>query len=388
MTPALLFPVLILHAPFFSRLGKWIRTWSGVQKKGSRVDDKEKEAEVRKHVIDATYNGIGIVLNDGEGRPLIDANPALVQALDLPPEEVIGAPFFDLIRPTDSGTQIRERMIEGEGWSGELDVEDGKEDRCFRVSIDPIGDPKDPRKVEYFAVICQDITDRKRAEERLLDAIVETQEKERKRMANDLHDGVGQTLTAANVYLKALEKKWRKGEEEKAITHLRTVTDLMAKGIEEVRSVRHDLMPDTLREFGLVRAIRQMIRELDEETTGIRIHFNSYVPSERHRDEALDGAMYRISQEILNNAIKHSGASQLSLQLKEKDGSLMLEASDNGKGLKGSDGDSHTVGSGIEGIQERAASLEGSVEVDSEAGKGTYIRVRLPLERKRTAMNA
>lgn len=339
--------------------------------------DKEQKAEVRKEVIDATYNGVGILRLDNEDVcPLIDANPALVRALEMPEDKVIGAPFFDLLPEEKDRRAIKERMFRGEGWSGELRVDDGKGERWFIMSIDPMKASDDD--ASFFAVVCQDITEKRLAENRLVDAIVQTQQRERKRMANDLHDGVGQTLTAANVYLKSMEKKWRKGEPEKAMHHLPMVSELVHKGVGEIRSISHDLMPDTLKEYGLVRAVRQMIQEVEEGAEGIRISFNTKLDPEKSRNELIEGTMYRICQEILNNVIRHAEASRLDLELKEQDGILQLEAHDDGKGFDPEES-SRKGGSGITGLRERVASVNGSVEVDAAIGKGTFFRVCLPL---------
>ncbi len=344
--------------------------------RGSREKShKEKEADIRKAAIDATYNGVGILSKDREGCPLVDANPSLFKALEMPEEKVIGAPFLELLPDQGVRREIQEKILEGKGWKGELRVDDGRGERWFFMSIDPM--ELSEGEEGFLAVVCQDITENRMAENRLVDAIVQTQQQERKRVANDLHDGVGQTLTAANVYLKTMEKKWRKGQAEEGMEHLPMVSDLVYKGVEEIRNISHDLMPDTLKEYGLIRAIRQLIREVDEGSEAIELRFHTALNPEMRRNESLEGGMYRVCQEIINNSLRHSEATRIDLKLKENDQDLILEAEDNGKGFDPSRIEKGE-GLGLSGMKDRVRSLNGTVEIDGKPGKGAFFRVRLP----------
>lgn len=349
-------------------------------KKLDEHQEKEREAALRKRVIDSTYNGIGVVQKVGERLSLIDANPALIEILELPSEKVIGGSFSKLLEEISEGPSIRDRMMKGEAWSGEFNVDNMLGERSYQMNIDPI--KEEMGKVEFFALICQDITERKASEERLLDAVIQTQKKERKRMANDLHDGVGQKLTAANVYLKAMEKKWKKGDPDMSVQHLPTVSDLVIKSLEEIRGISRDLMPNPLRELGLERAIQQMIKDFDEEEMGPRLSFSSEMQEGHERSEAIDKALYRASQEMLNNALRHAQAEQIELALIEEKHDILLEVRDDGKGFYQENG-RPSRGSGVQSLKERMEALGGSCEVRSEPGKGTWIRVRVPHEASR-----
>lgn len=335
--------------------------------------EKEREAEVRKAAIDATYNGIGIIRKEEKDFLLVDANPALVRILEMPSERMIGTSFFKLLPDQEDRKVIEGRIMEGEGWKGEIRVDDGRDERWFFISIDPM------EESNYFALVCQDITEKRTADTRLIDAIVQTQHQERKRMATDLHDGVGQTLTAANVYLKTMEKKWEKGQVEEGMEHLPTVTDLLNKSVEEIRNISHDLMPNTLKEYGLIRALRRMIGEMQEGAEKSKIVFNTPLSPEKKWNEEVEGTMYRIAQEILNNTLRHSEADELIMTLRESDDELILESRDNGKGFDPKRL-SEQEGQGLEGIKERATAVHGRAVIDSAPGKGTSFRVSLPLK--------
>lgn len=342
--------------------------------------ENERASEVRKAAIDATYNGVGILRKDGRSWPLVDANPALVEILEMPREEVLGADFFDLLPDQEEERSIQEKMKQGKGWKGELRVDDGREERWFFLSIDPMRG-KGSEEEGYHAVVCQDITEKRRAETQLVDAIVQTQQQERKRVANDLHDGVGQTLTAANVYLKSMEKKWKKGEPERGMEHLPMISDLLNKGVEEIRNISHDLMPDTLKEYGLVRGLRQICREADDASEELAIHFNTKADPEKRWEDRIEGGMYRICQEIVNNTLKHSEANSLVLSLTDKDPELILEARDDGRGFD-PDQVEEKNGAGLRGLKERAQDLGGDLRIDTEPGKGTYFKVTLSKGKK------
>ncbi len=340
---------------------------------------EERDADVQKAVIDASYNGIGIINLDRKGCPLIDANPALINAFEMPGEKVLGSSFFELLPDQVEDGTIRRRIQEGKGWKGEFGVDDGNGERWFYMSIDPLESSEKMERI--LAVVCQDITEKRKAENNLVDAIVRTQQKERRRLANDLHDGVGQSLTAANVYLKTMEKKWKKGEAEKGMEHLPMVSDLLQKGGEEIRNISHDLMPDTLKEYGLPRAIREMIGELDDGDDSLRIRFHTGLDPDRRHSLELETSLFRICQELINNAVRHSEADELRLTLEETQGEIVLEASDNGKGFD----PEHLEGDGIglKGLQDRVDEMHGTFEMDACPGEGAYFRISAPIQQER-----
>ncbi len=212
-----------------------------------------------------------------------------------------------------------------------------------------------------------------RQQELATHAVIEAEERERKRIARDLHDGVGQLMSAAKMNLSMIGSELdfpdiqQRQSFEKAIA-------LVDEGCREVRSVSHNIMPNALLKSGLSTAIREFINKIDQRI--IKVHLYTEGLSERI-DGNTEPVLYRIIQECVNNAIKHAAASQLDISVIKDDEGISLTIEDNGKGF---DTGSliHTPGIGIRNIQSRVEYLKGSVEWDSAPGKGTVVMVHVP----------
>jgi signal transduction histidine kinase len=212
--------------------------------------------------------------------------------------------------------------------------------------------------------------------ERALSNMVRLQEKERARIAADVHDGVVQTmvgglceLQAAMAHL-ATDPQFVEAKQERA-------RDLLRDSITELRRVIYDLRPITLDTAGLVPAIENLKEDLDK-IAGTAIRLSVIGSACRFAPETEIG-IYRIVQEAVNNAIKHAEASDVQVVLRFGDGELVVQVSDDGAGFSLQataplDGDH----AGLIGMQERARSLGGKLVVSSHAGEGTVVRAVIP----------
>jgi two-component system NarL family sensor kinase len=206
-------------------------------------------------------------------------------------------------------------------------------------------------------------------------AILDAEEKERRRIAQDLHDGVGQLLSAAKINLSQLESKINIETEEQKTT-IQNALSLVDDSVKEVRTVSHNMMPNTLLKLGLASAVREFITKLGN-APSLKVDLE-IVGLDSRLDNQTETVMYRVIQEIVNNIIKHAKASHISLQLIKHDDELNVMIEDNGIGFDSSDIDNFE-GIGIKGIFTRIEFLGGSVHFDSTEGRGTTVIIDIPL---------
>lgn len=212
-----------------------------------------------------------------------------------------------------------------------------------------------------------------RQQELATKAVLEAEERERQRIAKDLHDGVGQIMSAAKMNLSAFENELLFANPEQKLK-FEKIIDLVDESCKEVRSVSHNMMPNALLKTGLTAAIREFIDKIDYSV--LKVELSSEGLNER-LDSNTETVLYRVIQECVNNVIKHSGANHLDISLiKDSDG-ISATIEDNGKGFDSKD-NSKYEGLGLKNIRTRVEYLKGSVEFDSKPGKGTLVAIHIP----------
>lgn len=202
-------------------------------------------------------------------------------------------------------------------------------------------------------------------------AILEAEENERKRIASDLHDGVGQMMSAAKLNLSSLQHElpMDKTELKRAFENALALVDESCK---EVRNVSHNIMPNSLLKSGLASAIREFVNRIDSRVMKV----NLYTEGLNERLEPnLENVLYRVVQECVNNVIKHAEAHALDITLIKDEEGISITIEDNGRGF---DPNQQRDGLGLKNIRSRVEFLKGSVEWQSAAGKGTAVVVHVP----------
>jgi signal transduction histidine kinase/ligand-binding sensor domain-containing protein len=211
--------------------------------------------------------------------------------------------------------------------------------------------------------------------------LLATQEEERRRLAIELHDGLGQSLVI--IKNRALLSLSRPEDHERALTQLEEISEATTSALDEIRELARSLHPYQLDRLGLAYALDSMIE---------RVADSSEIKFEREID-AVDGVLskeaqinlYRIVQESLNNVVKHSGASEVKVILKKDAGALRLSVRDNGRGFDASTAPSGKQGLGLTGIAERAKVLGAKPEIHSAPGQGTTLMLNIGLKRPENA---
>lgn len=205
-------------------------------------------------------------------------------------------------------------------------------------------------------------------------AVMEAEEHERQRIAKDLHDGVGQMMSAAKMNLSAFESEITFANNDQKQS-LEKVIQLVDESCKEVRTVSHIMMPNALLKNNLGVAIRDFVDKLSSKT--LQAHVSTQGLDERF-DSNVETVLYRVIQECVSNAIQHAGATTLDISItRDKDG-ISGTIEDNGKGFDISDKDNFE-GIGLKNITTRIEYLKGTVDFDSASGRGTVIAFHVPL---------
>ncbi len=203
-----------------------------------------------------------------------------------------------------------------------------------------------------------------------MNAIIETEEKERKRVAGELHDSLGQMLSTARLNVSSLSGSIPKDDEVVLATSLKIIDD----ACEEVRNISHNMMPTALIRLGLIPAIEEMVSEIN----GSNQLAAQFITNTTMRfSETKEITIYRIVQEVVNNMIKHAKASEIVISMNLVDEKIQLSIKDNGTGF-----DtilvSQSTGLGWKNIYSRVGMLEGTINIDSFPGNGTTVNVFFP----------
>ncbi len=358
------------------------------------IDQRKAERQLRESekkysaLVENSLTGIYIVA-DGE---IIFANNRFAEIHGYSREEVIGMKSWMVIHPEarEFFEEIREKRARGEKMPLSYEI------RGLKKNGETVWTHRSNIVTEYEgrqAVLgnVADITQRKQTEEalrasemecRLLSReVIEAQENERKRFAREIHDGIGQSLAAIKYRVEGYSRL-AKEEDASNSDELKSIVQMIQGSMEEVRRIQNDLRPAFLDEFGVIATMQGFCEGFRATYAGIKV-ISTMDILENDVPEYLKAPVYRIFQEAMNNAAKHSDASQIGMSfLKTADG-IELTVEDNGIGFAANQrpaGNAHSSGLGLYSMGERAELSGGALEVESSPGKGTTIRVSWPLQ--------
>lgn len=209
-------------------------------------------------------------------------------------------------------------------------------------------------------------------QEKGFSAIMNAQEEERKRVAKDLHDGIGQQISALSLNFQVLTAKIA-GIAPSMIAEVEKIKRLIHNTSQDVREVSHQMMPRALTEFGLIDALEDMI-DLCFADTAIECTF-SHQNMEERLPQFIEIGLYRVCQELLSNIIKHAQAQKVEINLYRTESWCMLVVSDDGKGIDRR----KSKGLGITSINTRVTAMKGTFRLSSVRGKGTTAIIKIKL---------
>jgi signal transduction histidine kinase len=202
-------------------------------------------------------------------------------------------------------------------------------------------------------------------------AVLDAEERERRRIAGDLHDGVGQMLSAALMNLNGLFS--RLNLQNEVNLQAEQALALVNESYDEMRSISHQMMPNALIKSGLASAVKEFIGKLDKDK--LKVTLETVGLNER-LDEQTETVIYRVIQETVNNVVKHAEASKLDIQIIKDEEGISVTIEDNGKGFDKNKVDVK-AGIGLSNIYSRVEFLKGTVDIDSTEGKGTLVAIHL-----------
>lgn len=206
-------------------------------------------------------------------------------------------------------------------------------------------------------------------------AVLSAEEKERRRIAGDLHDSLGQLLSTTKLQLSSIDPM-----PETQNAKLQTAIGLLDDSVTEVRQISHKLAPPALMRGGLISALRDLSRLVrNTDKIAFNLELKTPNPKPETRNAELETHIYRIIQELVNNSIKHAGCSEMGLTLKQEANMLHINFWDNGGGFDLDEVLSTGGGLGWQSILGRLKLLDGEIDIQSDLQKGTEVRLRVPL---------
>jgi len=225
--------------------------------------------------------------------------------------------------------------------------------------------------------VAHDITEKKNAELQLIRSSLAGEDRERKRIAKELHDGLGQNLTAALFNLSATEG-YLAGLDSRKHQQLLTGLNFLNTALEESRRIAYNLMPKALEDFGLALSLKSLVGDIQKHSS-LTVVFYTNLKNKRFSQQ-LELNLYRIAQELLQNPLKHAQATKISLQLIEHREELSFTYEDDGKGFAIQNPPLMQQGLGLRNISNRVTVLKGQLHIDSQLGKGMAITIAVPID--------
>jgi signal transduction histidine kinase len=226
---------------------------------------------------------------------------------------------------------------------------------------------------EIFYSLKRAEIDRTRTERKVLNAIINTEENEKKRFAKDLHDGLGPILSTVKMSLSTLNDRI---SDPAGVVILKNTNHLVNEAISTIKDISNNMSPHVLSNFGLASAISTFVSKINQTRT-VDIDFKSNMENKRLENDK-EVVIYRAVCELINNSIRHSGASRIEIELNKHEKIVTLQFNDNGRGFDMSTlSREDSKGMGLSNIETRVKTVEGVFVLESMPGKGTSALIKV-----------
>ena len=270
----------------------------------------------------------------------------------------------------DSEWKLKTPIITNEGEIGEIEVF-YLEQKNIRYEGPFLIEERN--LIDALGELLGNMLDVKGTEQKIIASIINTEDRERKRISKEIHDSLGQTLSAIALNLDKLNQE-KSVLSEKQQTRFNKITTLINQAVVESRTIAHNLMPSTLNDFGYSLAVENMLDSLEGATNTQFKFYSNYQPNKLSQDVEL--GLFRITQEAINNSIKHAKAKSVTIQLMCYPDIIILTIEDDGKGFDVYDTKEKSR-FGLKSMENRARSLNAEFSLDSELEKGTVITLQI-----------
>ena len=340
----------------------------------SRNETKLRESEQKFRNI--FHSSIDSIVISDEDHTILESNPTFQKTLNLSDAEPVNLKITEFIHPGD-----REAF---ESWfqsyftpipaNRPVEVRIITPERIVRtVEINS-------QVIEYQGVkavlsILRDVTERKEMHLKILNTIIETEEKERRRFAQDLHDGMGPLLSTIKLYTRSILSARDAQHKEIALEKSLETID---EAISCTKEIANNISPNILKDFGLVVAVKSYVNKFND-TRKVNINFRSDI--DIRFSSNIEASFFRIIIELINNTIKHASASNVLIELKLVDDHLKLNYTDDGIGCDIDKILGRNPGQGIMNVINRTQSLGGEVNFDSAINKGFNVKIGLKIKK-------
>ncbi len=344
------------------------------EKKMSEMALYESRELLRK-TFDSLWDAFFIL--DPETRVIVDCNRGAEQMFGYELSEMIGKTTEFLHVDRDHyqrfGKLGRNQFVETGAFSTEFIMKKSNGELFYTGhSISYLYDEEG--KPSRIVSVVRDISDEKKEREQMISSILQGSENERKRIAKELHDGLGQHLSAASMNLESIAEDLDILSEKRKNSYQKGFKQLN-EAITEVRRISQNLMPKAIEDFGLKLAVESLAEDL-ENSFNIPITVESNLGENKLSDQ-VELNLYRIIQEALLNALRHSNCSKIDVQVYKEGDNMNCTIEDDGVGFDPSI--KKSAGLGLNTIKSRAQTLSGQLEISSRPDKGTVVSVVIPL---------
>jgi PAS domain S-box-containing protein len=352
---------------------------------------KRDEEKIRlfQQATDSSNEAIGFANLD---KRIIYVNSSFEKMFGYTKDELIGKKI-EIVYPEDSNNKLQQaisKTLNG-GWIGELTGK-RKDGTLFPISVSSSRILNEKGSIIARMAYHRDITEIKRAEEKMIeyteqlrslsDHLATIREEERLNLSREIHDGFGSSLTGLKMELMMHKRQILDCQgtdiKQELLENIQSMSDMIDSTIGLMRKLATELRPGILDELGLVEAIRWYINET-EKKSNIKFRFSVF-PRNIITDAKLATTLFRIFQEILTNITRHSKATEVTVFLKKQNNLITFLIRDNGIGIKDEELKSKKS-LGILGMQERATIFGGKLEIEGIEGKGTVVKVEIPVNK-------
>jgi len=334
----------------------------------------QKEKERIQQYLDIA-SSIFLVLSKDQTVSLL--NQKGCEILEITEKDAVGKNWFTHFLPEDEREQVQQ--VFGDIMQGKLEAVEVYENSVVTGS-------GKQRLIEWHNTVLKDekgiptgtlssgidITEKRATEKATMHALIEGQEAERQRIAKELHDGLGQALTAIRLNLNTLEADFDKFNEQSKEGFERVKT-IAASATQDVQTISRNLMPPVLQDYGLVKALETLCKTVND-AHNVKVHLQTH-RIDPSLDISIATGLYRIAQELLNNMLKYAQAEEVQVQLLGHDKSIILMVEDDGVGFEV---EKVKKGLGLKNIDARIKALGGTLLIDAQPGQGTLVTVEIP----------
>src|SRR5690606_32862699 len=338
---------------------------SGINMLGEELE----ETTIKRDFFNSAFHSItdSLVVIDNAGT-IIDFNESFVILLELPKEEINGEHLTKFLKVNSLAKTIEKVNQDLKVIDFESEVTNSHGKKIFvecHVSV------IDNNKCQSLVKI-HDLTYKLQQEASRIATIIKTQEEERNRVASDLHDSIGQQISALKFYFDSIQKQ----KDEKMRNALLKKTEALIDNVaDEIRNICFQLMPRSVEKFGIAQSIKQLA-DLIHFSTGIKFDLK-LDESNIKLENNIAMSVYRVIQEFVNNSIKHAKCKNILIDLQFKGKELLLKMNDDGIGFENNA--SLKRGNGLDNINLRIKYLHGDIDFKSEKNKGVHLSISIPL---------